>query len=364
MRRIRLRRFAKALTDPAGYLRDVYHWDEPGFTGIELFRPIAELMGLNDFAVTLIEAPGQLPVLEAFLVRLVADPSTNPPGMRFRLRLPATEDFRQTFPLGGPWSITFDARARFDPGLEGTFSPDGQFRFTPPTSTGTANVKVTAGLQAAKVPPAPFDFIGISGATRLQAERITATAGIDARWVPPSAVAEPVVTFEVEKLTAVMDMAGGDSVPARRFLAAVAARADVSISATWSPAAGQAFDGSSALEIAIPTHATIGPVTLETVYVRAGIEPGGKIPVELSAAIGGQLGPLGVSVDRIGVTARGHLPGRRRQSRAAQHRMSALSRRTASACASTAAASAAAASFISIRPRASMPAHSSLASRA
>ena len=271
VRRIRLRRFAKALTDPAGYLRDVYHWGEPGFTGIELFRPIAELMGVNDFAVTLIEAPGQLPVLEAFLVRLVADPSTNPPGIRFRLRLPATEDFRQTFPLGGPWSITFDARARFDPGLEGTFRPDGQFRFTPPTSTGTANVKVTAGLQATKVPPAPLDFIGISGATRLQAERITATAGIDARWVPPFAVAEPVVTFEVEKLTAVMDMAGGDSF-LREISGGGSGKADVSISATWSPTAGVRFTGSSALEIAIPAHATIGPATLETVYLRAGFE--------------------------------------------------------------------------------------------
>ncbi len=306
VRRIRLRRFAKALTDPAGYLRDVYHWGEPGFTGIELFRPIAELMGLNDFAVTLIEAPGQLPVLEAFLVRLVADPSTNPPGMRFRLRLPATEDFRQTFPLGGPWSITFDVRARFDPGLEGTFSPDGQFRFTPPTSTGTANVKVTAGLQAAKVPPAPFDFIGISGATRLQAERITATAGIDARWVPPSAVAEPVVTFEVEKLTAVMDMAGGDSF-LREISGGGSGKADVSISATWSPTAGVRFTGSSALEIAIPSHSTIGPATLETVYLRAGFE-GDAVPVEISAALRGELGPLTASVDRIGVTLRFTFP--------------------------------------------------------
>jgi Family of unknown function (DUF6603) len=306
VRRIRLRRFAKALSDPAGYLREVYHWGAPGFTGIEVFRPVAELLSANDFAVTLIEAPGQLPVLEAFLVRLVADPSTNPPGMRFRLRLPATQDFQQTVALGGPWSVTFDIKARFDPGLEGTFSPDGQFHFAPPTSTGTANVVVTAGVAAAKTATAPLDLLGISGATRLQADRISVTAGIDARWTPPAAVAEPRVTFEVEKLTAVMDMADGDSF-LREISGGGSGRADVSISATWSPTAGVRFTGSSALEIAIPAHATIGPATLETVYLRGGFD-GATVPVELSAALRGELGPLTASVDRIGITLRFTFP--------------------------------------------------------
>ncbi|MGL4967680.1 MAG: DUF6603 domain-containing protein [Inquilinus sp.] len=302
VRRIRLKRFARALTDPARYLREVYHWGEPGFTGIELFRPVRDLMTANDFAATLIEAPGQLPVLDAFLVRLVADPSTNPPGMRFRLRLPATEDFSQIFPLGGPWSVAFNAQARFDPGLEGTFSPDGRFHFVPPTATSTANVKVTAALGAAKTATAPLDLIGISGTTRLQADRITATAGIDARWSPPAAVAEPAVSFDVEKLTAIMDMADGDSF-LRGISGGGSGRADVSVSATWSPSAGVRFSGSSALEIAIPAHASIGPATLETVYLRAGLE-GDAVPVEISAALRGELGPLTASVDRIGVTLR------------------------------------------------------------
>jgi hypothetical protein len=306
VRRIRLRRFAKALTDPAGYLREIYRWGDPGFTGIELFRPVHELLSANDYAATLIEVPGQLPVLEAFFARLVADPSTNPPGVRFRLRLPATDNFAETFPLGGPWAISFNTEARFDPGLEATFSPDGRFRFVPPTTTGSANVKVTAALGAKKTGAAPLDLLGLPGGTRLQVDSITAAAGIDARWAPPAAVAEPVVTFQVEKLTAVMDMAGGDS-----FLSSMSGggsgRADVSVSATWSPTQGVRFSGSSALEIAIPAHATIGPATLETVYLRAGLE-GDAVPVEISAALRGKLGPLTASVDRIGITLRFTFP--------------------------------------------------------
>jgi Family of unknown function (DUF6603) len=298
LRRLRLQRFAKLLTDPVGYLREVYHWGDPGFTGIELFRPIQELLGANDFAATLIEAPGQLPVLEAFIARLAADPSINPPGIRFRLRLPATQSFNRTFALGGPWSVKFDTQAQFDPGLEGKLTPDGQFSFAPPT--GTANVKVTAGLQAAKTASSPLNLFGIAGATRLQADSVTASAGIDAKWTPPTAVAAPVISFDVKHLTAVMDMAGGDS-----FLQEISGggsgSADVSVSATWSPTAGIRFTGSSALEIAIPAHATIGPATLETVYLKAGLE-GSAVPVEISASLRGTLGPLTASVDRIGVT--------------------------------------------------------------
>ena len=67
------------------------------------------------------------------------------------------------------------------------------------------------------------------------------------------------------------------------------------------------FTGSSALEIAIPAHATIGPATLETVYLRAGFD-GAAVPVEVSAALRGELGPLTASVDRIGITLRFTFP--------------------------------------------------------
>ena len=114
------------------------------------------------------------------------------------------------------------------------------------------------------------------------------------------------MTFEVEQLTAVMDMAGGDLF-LREISGGGSGKADVSISATWSPTAGVRFTGSSALEIAIPAHSTIGPATLETVYLRAGFE-GDAVPVEISAALRGELGPLTASVDRIGVTLRFTFP--------------------------------------------------------
>ena len=44
---------------------------------------------------------------------------------------------------------------------------------------------------------------------------------------------------------------------------------------------------------------TLGPVDIESLYIVAGID-NGAFPVELSAAISGQLGPLAASVDRLG----------------------------------------------------------------
>ena len=319
VRRIRLRRFAQALTDPAGYLREVYHWGEPDFTGIELFRPIAELMGRNDFAVTLIEAPGQLPILEAFLGAPGCRSFDQSAGDAIPASPAGDGGFQSDLPAGRAMVGRASTRRRASiPASRARSAPTASSTSYRRPATGTANVKVTAALQAAKTDAAPLDLLGISGATRLQADRITATAGIDARWAPPAAVAEPVVTFEVEKLTAVMDMAGGDSF-LREISGGGSGRADVSVSATWSPTSGVRFTGSSALEIAIPAHATIGPATLETVYLRAGFD-GAAVPVEISAALRGELGPLTASVDRIGVDAALHVPGQWRQPRAAAGR--------------------------------------------
>lgn len=52
----------------------------------------------------------------------------------------------------------------------------------------------------------------------------------------------------------------------------------------WSASAGVSFEGSSALEIAIPSHVSLGPIEVDTLYLLAGLASDGSIPVEMSAA--------------------------------------------------------------------------------
>ncbi len=103
-----------------------------------------------------------------------------------------------------------------------------------------------------------------------------------------------------------LDLGDGDS-----FLQSLSGggrgRADVTTGATWSPRAGLKFTGSATMEIAIPAHARIGPATIETIYVVSGFRDG-KIPLELSASVRGELGPFRASIDRIGILIEAAFP--------------------------------------------------------
>jgi hypothetical protein len=69
---------------------------------------------------------------------------------------------------------------------------------------------------------------------------------------------------------------------------------------TWQPDTGVHFEGGAQLEIDLPLHLNLGPVTLPTLYLVFGASDAG-IPIEISAALGLTLGPIQASVDRIGV---------------------------------------------------------------
>jgi hypothetical protein len=72
---------------------------------------------------------------------------------------------------------------------------------------------------------------------------------------------------------------------------------------SWSPSQGAQFTGSAALEIAIPSHVTLGPLEILSLYLRAALAADGAIPVELSGGFKATLGPLTASVDRLGAIA-------------------------------------------------------------
>jgi hypothetical protein len=66
--------------------------------------------------------------------------------------------------------------------------------------------------------------------------------------------------------------------------------------------AGLYFTGSSALLIRIPVHASIGPIELQYVGIRVGIE-NERVPVSLTVGFSGHLGPIAIAVEDMGVTA-------------------------------------------------------------
>ena len=283
--------------DPTAYLRDAFGFGDPAFDGTKLFPRLQSVLQDADLPAELILAPGQLPILEAYIVRLGVDPTASPPALTLRIRTSITADFEQTYPLGSLWAADVAVKGEFDEGLEAVLAPPLTFRLTPPT--GALTLDVTAGLLAKRAGGTVVVFQE-AGATRLEATQIGVGIGVTGSASLGSSVTiQPIVTGEFTGGHLKIDLSGGDG-----FISTITGGANIDANLdfklSWSPGSGFEIEGSSAIQIAIPTHVSLGPIEVDKLYLQLGIA-GGALPAELSGAFSANLGPLTASVDRIGL---------------------------------------------------------------
>ena len=138
-------------------------------------------------------------------------------------------------------------------------------------------------------------------AVRLQTDSFTLGAGLTINWNSSvnQAIAEPQVTLAIAGGKVVIDMSNADGFLAT-VLSGVHVEAGFDLKATWAPDVGFHITGGAQLEIDLPLHLSLGPITLPTLYLVGGASDAG-IPIEISAALGLTLGPIEASVDRVGI---------------------------------------------------------------
>lgn len=303
---LHLERVFDLFTKPQQYLQETFGWGANTFDGSVLFRKVNtffEAAGLPSISMT---PPGQSPFFEAFILRLSPDTTTNPPGLDARLRIPATQDFEQTYALTPTWALDLSAKVRFDASLEAKLTPP--FNATLSNSS-TVSIQVAAGFSAKNAGGTPIVIFGETGGSGLFAQSLLFNTGIQATWDSSSntATAEPVIGIKLTGGNLVIDTSNADG-----FVAAVTSGISVNakfdFSATWAPETGIHIDGGAQLELDLPLHLSLGPISVPTVYVVGGLGTNG-LTIELSAALGLTLGPIQASVDRIGVNGLLAFPG-------------------------------------------------------
>ena len=297
-RALRLGLLVTMFTAPDTYLQQAFGFGNNDFNGLLLFKPLTDFLDSLDLAVTLLVPPTGPPILEAYVLRLSTDPATTPPSLTARLRIPATQDVSLTIPLGGDWSLTLHAAARFEAGLDATVSPPFELRLLPPT--GSITVEGDVGL-AAEHPGTPMVLLGQAGGSRLELQRFAASVGVTgSAGIGLPVTIEPNARIELKGGRLVIDLSGGDG-----FISAIAGGlhidSNVDLAALWSPSTGLQIEGSGGIEISIPTHISLGPIEITTLYLKVTIGPDAVIPIELSGAFSAELGPLEAAVDRIGM---------------------------------------------------------------
>jgi hypothetical protein len=210
--------------------------------------------------------------------------------------LPANFNF--TLPLTAVWSVQAQIQGTFAAGLQATITPPVGVALKPPS--GTLNGQLQLNLTAQNADGTPLMILGATGGSRLQANSFTFGAGVTAAWDSGSgtATASPQVQVKVSGGQAVIDMSQADGFLAN-VIGGTPIQANFDFAATWEPDTGLHITGGAQLEIDLPLHLDLGPITLPTLYLVGGIENGG-LTLEVSAALGVTLGPIQGSVDRVG----------------------------------------------------------------
>jgi hypothetical protein len=299
-RTIHFERLGDMLSSPGNLFKDAFDWGAPTFDGSLIFPRIAALVDALRLPVEIITQSGSPSVLDAYILRFAVDPTTSPPSLTARLRLPATEDYQQSFPLNDLWTLTIDTTSRFAAGMEAAIKPPLSAALTPPT--GTVSLSLTPGLAAANADNSPIVLFGETSGSVLQVSSVSFGSGVTAAWDSGSGTAtgDVSIQFAVTGGKLVVDMSEADG-----FLSDVTSgtpiEASFAFAATWSPETGLHVTGGAQLEIDLPLHIDLGPVTIETVYIVGGAGSSG-LTLELSVALGVVLGPIQASVDRVGVT--------------------------------------------------------------
>jgi hypothetical protein len=293
-RKLQFSKVGDLFTKPDQLLKTMYKWGDPAFDGTALIPRLAtslQLLGVSSAVVV----PGTPPALDSSMFSV----QTTPPGITATLKATLPGGFDFTLPLGGVWSVHISATGTLTGGLAAKIDPPASVTFHPSAAL-TAQLESDLLAQGADASH-PIIIIGQTGGSRLQTDSFSFGTGVKITWDSGSgtATAEPTVQINIKGGKVVIDMSNADGFLAT-VLSGVHVEAGFDLGISWAPDTGIHITGGAQLEIDLPLHLTLGPITLPTLYLVAGASSSG-LPIEISAALGLTLGPIEASVDRVGV---------------------------------------------------------------
>lgn len=297
-RQLKLSQLGSLFSSPETLLKTLYGWGDTTFNGSSLIPRLSSSLSLlgNPSQVTATNT------LSSPVVSVQANPATSPPGLLMTLSYVIPPAFNLTLPLTTVWSVNAQVQGTFGVGVTATVTPPVGLALKPPSGTLSGQLQLNFIAQAPDA-NTPLILVGQTSGSYVGANSVTFGAGLAITWNSGSntASAEPTVQFGISQGTVLIDMSDADG-----FLSDVISgtpiKATFNLNATWQPDTGLHIQGGAQLEIDLPLHLDLGPVSLPTLYLIAGVSSTG-IPLEVSAALGLTLGPIQASVDRVGVTA-------------------------------------------------------------
>ncbi len=169
----------------------------------------------------------------------------------------------------------------------------GSGGLAPPSS-----LRLKLGLQYAQAEGEPTVLLGQADGSRLEIQSFAIKGGA---VVATDGKYEILAETELKGGKIAIKAGEGDSF-LRTILGENGIEGNFDLLLGWSSRQGVYFQGSGGLEIALPTHISLGPI--EILGLTIGVRPeAGKIPIAIGADVKGELGPLKAVVQGIGFKA-------------------------------------------------------------
>ena len=282
---------------PLERLGTMYDWGKGGFDGSKLLPVLQSLFGKAGIPAIVDDAVNPS-VLDAIVFEAQARTDLNPPGLEIRLAQTIEVDNAVPFNQGDDWQLEGLATGDIEAATALVIQPDGNLTLTPPAAMGTG--KFGLRFRAAQASGDPFLIFGNPEGSRLQVESfgLEASAGFNFDS-GSSASAEGLVSGEIKGGRLEIDMGEGDGFLAD-ILSGLNIASDFELGFGVSSEEGVFFVGSAELEVQLPAHIDLGPIEINALTFRVGIDDN-TFPLSVSADIMAQLGPIAASVEDIGV---------------------------------------------------------------
>ncbi len=196
-------------------------------------------------------------------------------------------------------SLRVESSGSFDALFALRVLPEGQV--TPLSLATGSTVDLSFGLRVSHGRPAePLLILGLKNGSRVEYSNSTIRLGLLGSPADP----EVFVDLSLRGLRIVIQRSDGDGfinnlLPEEPIVVTL----DTAIG--FSNRRGFYFGVAGGLEVTVPLHLAIGPITLESLYLALGISllDEAAFDVKVGLSLGSVLGPVSASVKRIGVTA-------------------------------------------------------------
>ncbi len=315
----------KIISEPQTLPARVYGWGTPDLNTLLLLQHVAELFFALRFPVVVGEAdellagafheaeagldelPSMLKVpffyIEidgetheaAFSIMELQGGAGKLPGLIIQPQIP--EEFPFTLRLAQDIDLVIRAGTDIASQFGILLRPD-EVTVNYPFKEGEAPPSVKLGIDFDFHPGDPALLLGSPGSTRLELQGFL--VGLGTNLVDGEL--EVVFSAELKELALVLAAGEGDGF-LNTILGDGQTRIDLSLGLDVSSRTGAHFRGSGGFEIALNPHLTLGPIAINGMTIRLNVPDGPqpKAVLELGADVSGDLGPLQLVVEGIGL---------------------------------------------------------------